>query len=76
MTKTHDTELKYISRETCVAYCGCEYSRRGKAVVPVVSELRETPNGGTLWFKYSNEFTANTTTPPISEDRSRNETRQ
>lgn len=38
--------------------------RSGKAVVPVVWELRETPYGGTLWFKYSNEFTANTTTPP------------
>lgn len=37
---------------------------KGKAVVPLVWLLRDTPNGGTLWFRYSNEFTANTTTPP------------
>lgn len=34
-------------------------------MVPFVWELRETPYGGTLWFRYSSEFTANTTTPPI-----------
>lgn len=33
-------------------------------MVPFVIEFRETPYGGTLWFRYSNEFTANTTTPP------------
>lgn len=33
-------------------------------MVPFVWEFRETPYGGTLWFKYSKEFTANTTTPP------------
>ncbi|TNN46237.1 hypothetical protein EYF80_043550 [Liparis tanakae] len=39
----------------------------GNAVVPAVWELRDTPYGGTLWFRYSNEFTANTTTPPGKE---------
>lgn len=37
---------------------------KGKAVVPLVWLLSDTPNGGTLWFRYSKEFTANTTTPP------------
>lgn len=40
------------------------HSRRGKAVVPVVRLLRATPYGGTLWFRYSSELTAKTTTPP------------
>lgn len=47
---------RYVFRWYCL--------RRGKAVVPAVRELRETPYGGTLWFRYSNELTANTTTPP------------
>lgn len=37
---------------------------KGKAVVPLVWLLSDTPKGGTLWFRYSKEFTANTTTPP------------
>lgn len=38
--------------------------RNGKDVVPLVWEFRETPYGGTLWFRYNIELTANTTTPP------------
>lgn len=33
-------------------------------MVPVVRPLRATPYGGTLWFRYSSELTAKTTTPP------------
>lgn len=49
-----------------VKACEWECLRRGNAVVPLVWELRETPYGGTLWLRYSSEFTANTTTPPKS----------
>ena len=49
--------------DVCVLL-SCQYLRRGKAVVPVVCVLSDTPYGGTLWLRYNRELTANTTTPP------------
>lgn len=56
--------LKYISKVKLLTYM---YLRKGKALQVEAMLFTDTPYGGTLWFKYSNEFTASIKTPPMKK---------